>query len=76
MILGKCRIEEVMGETSMLQRFTQEAQLAARIRHPSVVRVYDVGEQNDIHYIVMEYLPGVTLDRWLKVNGTPPSPTL
>lgn len=39
-------------------RFRREARIAARINHPNVVRVYDVSEENGVHYIVMEYVDG------------------
>ena len=42
-------------------RFIQEARSAARLSHPSVVNVYDQGQDADTAYLVMEYLPGITL---------------
>lgn len=42
-------------------RFIQEARSAARLAHPNVVNVYDQGEDGDTAYLVMEYLPGITL---------------
>ena len=42
-------------------RFIQEARSAARLAHPSVVNVYDQGQDADTAYLVMEYLPGITL---------------
>ena len=42
-------------------RFIQEARSAARLAHPNVVNVYDQGQDNDTAYLVMEYLPGITL---------------
>ncbi|MBI5489897.1 MAG: serine/threonine protein kinase [Deltaproteobacteria bacterium] len=49
-------------DRSLLARFLREAQLAARLRHPNLVRVYDVGREEDLHYIVMEFLDGTPLD--------------
>ncbi len=42
-------------------RFIQEARSAARLAHPNVVNVYDQGQDSDTAYLVMEYLPGITL---------------
>jgi serine/threonine-protein kinase len=48
------------------RRFMQEARAAARIRHPNVVDVYDVGEQDDCLFMVMELLEGMTFDDYLE----------
>ena len=45
----------------MLRRFQREAQTAASIKHPNVVTIHDVGQQEGLHYIVMEYVEGRTL---------------
>jgi len=42
-------------------RFRREAQAAARLSHPNIVNIYDVGRDEDIYYIVMEYISGETL---------------
>jgi serine/threonine protein kinase/beta-lactam-binding protein with PASTA domain len=42
-------------------RFIQEARSAARLAHPNVVNVYDQGQDGETAYLVMEYLPGITL---------------
>lgn len=49
------------SDTGFLQRFQHEAQAVANLRHPNIVDVYDVGQDGDIHYIVMEYVPGSDL---------------
>ncbi|HZU36875.1 MAG TPA: serine/threonine-protein kinase, partial [Gemmataceae bacterium] len=46
----------------VLARFQREARLALRLKHPNVVRAFHVGEASGLHYIVMEYLEGETLD--------------
>ncbi len=60
---------ELVQNKELIQRFHQEAQLAARLRHPNVVRVYDVGEQDGIHFIVMEFLEGMALDAYFRQNA-------
>ncbi len=47
-------------------RFVQEARSAARLAHPNVVNVFDQGQDADMAYLVMEYLPGITLRDLLK----------
>ena len=46
----------------MLGRFQREGRLLTQLNHPNVVRAYQVGESNGVHYIAMEYLEGETLD--------------
>lgn len=48
-------------DQSFAQRFIQEARSAARLAHPNVVNVFDQGEDSGMAYMVMEYLPGITL---------------
>ncbi|MFM6974328.1 MAG: Stk1 family PASTA domain-containing Ser/Thr kinase [Agromyces sp.] len=53
-------------DSAFAQRFIQEARSAARLAHPNVVNVFDQGEDGETAYIVMEYLPGITLRELLK----------
>src|SRR5262245_22534133 len=46
----------------VLGRFQREARLLTQLDHPNVVRAFQVGDANGVHYIVMEYLEGETLD--------------
>jgi serine/threonine protein kinase len=48
------------------ERFIREARLAARLEHPNVVQVFDVGDEQGVHYISMQYIEGKSLDSWLK----------
>jgi beta-lactam-binding protein with PASTA domain len=50
-------------------RFIQEARSAARLAHPNVVNVFDQGQDSDMAYLVMEYLPGITLRDLLQEHG-------
>jgi tetratricopeptide (TPR) repeat protein len=54
--------------TDVLPRFQREARAASRLNHPSVVQVYDIGTEGELHYIVMEYVDGWSLD---KLIGSP-----
>jgi serine/threonine protein kinase len=48
------------------ERFRQEAHIAARVNHPSLVRVLDFGEEGERPYLVMELVRGPTLEAWLR----------
>lgn len=51
------------------KRFIQEARQAARLAHPNIVNVFDQGQEGAITFIVMEYLPGITLRELLNDFG-------
>jgi len=53
--------EQEARETSL--RFLREAQAAGRLLHPNIVTIFDVGEENGLSFIAMEYIDGETLDR-------------
>ncbi len=57
-------------DSQFKQRFIQEARSAARLAHPNVVNVFDQGQDADSAYLVMEYLPGITLRDLLQEYGT------
>lgn len=56
-------------DTAFRSRFIQEARSAARLAHPNVVSVFDQGQDSEMAYLVMEYLPGITLRDLLKDYG-------
>ena len=58
-ILPRCRV----NDSSYLARFRLEAKAAAALDHPNVVRAYDVDNEGNQHYIVMEYVPGRDLQQ-------------
>ena len=49
-----------------LEMFLEEARLAARLNHPNIVQTYEIGSDEDRHYMVMDYLEGIPLARILK----------
>ena len=57
-------------------RFTQEAKAASALNHPNIVHIYDVGEENGVDYIAMEYIAGTTLDPLLTGLPLPVDQTL
>jgi serine/threonine protein kinase len=52
--------------TDFRDRFLQEARTAARMDHPGIVQVYDFGQDQDMLYIIMEFIPGANLQSMLK----------
>lgn len=58
--------QEFAENTEFVSKFRTEAQAAAGLMHPNIVNVYDVGEENGIHYIVMELVEGITLKRYIE----------
>lgn len=58
--------EEFIGDEEFIARFRSEALAAARLSHPNIVRVYDVGQDGTIYFIVMEYIHGDTLKEAIK----------
>lgn len=60
------------GDEELVSRFRQEAQAAARLSHPNIVSVYDVGMTDGEYYIVMEYVDGPTLKEVIRERGPLP----
>ena len=58
-----------VDDTSYLARFQREAQAAAALDHRNIVRAYDVDNEGDIHYLVMEYVEGRDLQQMVKQDG-------
>ena len=63
----KLLADNYAGDDEIRERFMREARLAAKLDHPNVVQVYDVGEEDDRPYIVMEQVEGGTLGD--RLNG-------
>lgn len=58
--------QEFSENGNFVSKFRTEAQAAAGLAHPNIVNVYDVGEENGIHYIVMELVEGITLKQYIE----------
>src|SRR5690606_23427971 len=58
--------QQFVGDEEFIKRFRREAQAAASLSHPNVVSIYDVGQDGDIHYIIMEYVEGINLNDKIK----------
>ncbi|MEG1828677.1 MAG: Stk1 family PASTA domain-containing Ser/Thr kinase [Cellulosilyticaceae bacterium] len=61
--------EEFVKDEEFVEKFKVEALSAARLSHPNIVGVYDVGNDHDLHYIVMEYMEGHTLKELIAREG-------
>lgn len=59
---------EFTDNDQFLKKFLREAQADAKLAHPNIVNVYDVGECDGIYYIVMEYVDGSTLKNYIVSN--------
>ncbi|MTI96756.1 MAG: Stk1 family PASTA domain-containing Ser/Thr kinase [Firmicutes bacterium] len=53
--------QQFASDEDFVRRFRREAQAAASLSHPNIVSIYDVGQEKDIYFIVMEYVEGETL---------------
>ncbi len=61
--------EEYVNNEQFLKKFKREAQAAAKLTHPNIVNVFDVGEEDGLHYIVMELVEGQTLKEYIEQRG-------
>ncbi len=59
-------------DAELVSRFQREAIASANLRHPHIVTVYDVGQQDGEYFIIMEHLKGDTLEQWLAQHGPMP----
>lgn len=57
---------EFSDDINFVTKFRTEAQSAAGLEHPNIVNIYDVGSENGMHYIVMEYVEGITLKTYIE----------
>ncbi|MBN6887111.1 eukaryotic-like serine/threonine-protein kinase [Cytobacillus horneckiae] len=62
-------------DDEFIRRFHREAQSATSLAHPNIVSIYDVGEEDTLYYIVMEYVDGYTLKQYIQKNSPVPIET-
>ncbi|MDE7311816.1 MAG: Stk1 family PASTA domain-containing Ser/Thr kinase [Eubacterium sp.] len=58
--------QEFAEDVNFVTKFRTEAQSAAGLEHPNIVNIYDVGSEEGFHYIVMEYVEGITLKAYIE----------
>src|SRR5699024_8462555 len=68
-VANKIMILEYTNESEFIKRFYREAQAASSLSHPNVVNIYDIGEDNDVMFIVMELVKGLTLKEYIQKYG-------
>lgn len=60
---------EYANDDDFIRRFHREAQNATSLSHPNIVTIYDVDDEDDIYYMVMEYVDGMTLKRYIQLHA-------
>jgi len=65
--------QQFQSDAEFIDKFHREAQAAARLSHPNIVNIYDVGVEGTTHYIVMEYVSGKTLKERIRMEGHLPT---
>ncbi|MBF7082337.1 Stk1 family PASTA domain-containing Ser/Thr kinase [Desulfallas sp. Bu1-1] len=60
---------EFTSDEDFIRRFRREAQAVASLSHPNIVNIHDVGQEDGVHYLVMEYVPGDNLKVIIKKRG-------
>ncbi len=61
--------QEFAEDVNFVTKFHTEAQSAAGLQHPNIVNIYDVGSEEHVHFIVMEYVEGITLKTYIEKKG-------
>ncbi|MBQ4373704.1 MAG: serine/threonine protein kinase, partial [Lachnospiraceae bacterium] len=61
--------QEFVEDAGFVSKFRAEAQSAAGLEHPNIVNIYDVGSEEGLYYIVMEYVEGITLKTYISKKG-------
>ena len=61
---------ELASNRDRMRRFEQEATAAAALNHPNIAHIYEIGSQDDIHFIAMEFVDGQTLRELIHLRRT------
>lgn len=60
-----------IGSSEDSERFLREARAIARLSHPNIMTLFDMGREQNWHFLVLEYIPGTNLHRMMKARGGP-----
>lgn len=64
--------DDISGDTQSVKRFINESKAVAMLSHPNIVSIYDVSVKDDLKYIVMELIEGITLKSYMEKKGALP----
>src|SRR5260370_10826931 len=67
----KALLPEKVTQADNRRRFVQEAKAASALNHPNIITIYDIAQENDVDFIVMEFVPGNTLAQLIPAQGLP-----
>ena len=62
--------DDIAGDTQAVKRFINESKAVAMLSHPNIVSIYDVSVKDNLKYIVMEFIEGITLKNYMLKKGT------
>ena len=62
-------VGKAAGDTQMADRFLVEARALAKLRHQNIVRIYEVGEYNDLYFLIMDFIEGQDLSQFIRARG-------
>lgn len=65
-------IESPQKKNDLIEHFYHEARIAGKLSHPNIAHIYDVGQDNGVHYLVLEYVEGITLKAAMSENTDMP----
>jgi WD40 repeat protein len=68
----KVMTQALVGSEACVERFRREVKAAARLSHPNIVAAHDAEQAGDVHFLVMEYVEGIDLARWVAERGPLP----
>ena len=74
MVALKVMTPHLTAKANAVDRFRKEVRAAARLLHPNIVTAHDAGEAGGLHFLVMEYISGQSLDRYVARKGPLPVP--
>ena len=70
-VVVKTLLPDLAAQPAAVEQFLNEARLAARLNHPNIVSIFEVGSSDGQYYLVMEHIDGVPLSRLMKHKVTP-----
>jgi serine/threonine protein kinase/Tol biopolymer transport system component len=72
----KLLLPELTADEERVRRFEQEARATSALNHPNILTIFEVGKEGDVHFIVTEFVDGVTLRKLMTEERLPLGPTL